>query len=153
MNHSLRDPRQSKPVTQITVDQLLTSNGRFPDRKALASLSDLENARDFVDCVNLVLRQIEYKGKADITSGYRPPAVNAATPGAAKGSAHQRCLAADFDDQDLGRAIRAHQDGAYWLRNRGLFMERLESTTSANGGWTHVDRAIRADRPNREFAP
>lgn len=137
------------PISQITVKDLLTSSGKYPDRAALASTADLDNAHYLVEAVNLLFKQIAYRGRAVISSGFRPAAVNAATPGAAKRSLHMKCMAVDFEGQELGQAIRAHHDGAAELRRGRLFMESLESTPT----WTHVDSGQRADRPNREFKP
>jgi hypothetical protein len=82
-----------------------------------------------------------------ISSGYRPPAVNAGTPNAAQKSNHMFCLAADFKDID----------GKFWnwclanldlLAATGCYLENRCWTPS----WTHVQIVPPASR-KRIFTP
>jgi hypothetical protein len=69
-----------------------------------------------------------------VSSGWRPPEVNAGTPGAAVNSLHMRCLAIDlFDaDGDLDDWLFSVADTV--LADLGLWMEHPAATK----GWAHV---------------
>lgn len=69
-----------------------------------------------------------------VTSGWRPPDVNASQPGAAPRSLHMRCLAVDlFDpDGDLDDWLFSVCDTV--LRDLALWMEHPAATK----GWAHV---------------
>jgi len=56
------------------------------------------NARETLRRVNRLLKRAGLARK--ISSGWRPAAVNATVPGAAKGSKHISCLAIDLEDRD-----------------------------------------------------
>lgn len=68
-----------------------------------------------------------------VSSGYRPPAINANVPGAAKKSAHMTCEACDFRDPDgeLDAWCLANLDK---LEECGLYLESPEHTK----GWAHL---------------
>lgn len=68
-----------------------------------------------------------------VNSGWRPPSVNAATPGAAPKSKHMTGHAIDISDPegDLDEWCLEHQDV---LQTIGLWMEH----PSATKGWCHV---------------
>lgn len=139
----------------ITVSDILTSSGKYPDREKLATPEVRMNADDLCKRLNKLLVLISYPtnlAPLKVSSGFRPAAVNAGIAGAAKKSAHLVGLAVDFEGQALGNLIRTRQLGqepGYYLRACGLFMEALESTPT----WCHVDAKPRTDRPNREFKP
>jgi hypothetical protein len=68
-----------------------------------------------------------------VSSGYRPPQINASTPGAAKHSLHMVCKAIDLED--------AHGTVDDWcmhhlilLDQEGLWLEH----PSATKGWCHL---------------
>lgn len=82
-----------------------------------------------------------------VNSGWRPPTVNAATPGAAPFSKHMTGEAVDIADPegDLDEWCLAHQDA---LVDIGLWLEHPASTK----GWCHVQ--ISPPRSgNRVFYP
>ena len=69
-----------------------------------------------------------------VSSGWRPPDINAGVPGAALRSLHMRCLAIDlFDpDGDLDGWLFTVADTV--LKDLGLWMEHPAATK----GWAHV---------------
>jgi hypothetical protein len=73
-----------------------------------------------------------------VSSGYRPPAQNAAA-GGAKASNHMKCAAVDFRDPngDLARWLLAN---LHILEDCGLWMESPASTHKPETGarWVHV---------------
>lgn len=82
-----------------------------------------------------------------VSSGYRPPAINAKTPGAAKNSAHMTCQAVDFWDPEhkLARFLQANQD---LLVRAGLWMEAPNRTPT----WVHLQiRPVRGLPSSRIF--
>lgn len=137
----------------ITAEDILTSSGKYPERRDKADAEIRMNARILAAKVNLLLTDLGWTGRVTVSSGFRPPEVNAAVPGAAKRSLHMRGLAVDLAGQDVGLAIRKHPQGAEFLRKHSLFMEALEATKSASGGWLHLDLGVRKDRESREFFP
>lgn len=102
------------------------------------------NARLTVDLVNKLLDKLLFVGVhvhlhpvkgTQLSSGWRPPTVNAGTPGAAPNSKHMTGQAADIYDPDgevddwLTTAA-----GQQALIELGLWMEH----PSATKGWAHV---------------
>ncbi|MCA3072163.1 MAG: hypothetical protein IOD11_17210 [Rhodocyclaceae bacterium] len=78
-----------------------------------------------------------------VSSGWRPPDINGATPGAALRSLHMQCLAVDlFDpDGDLDDWLLANNDTV--LRDMALWLEHPAATK----GWAHVQ--LRPPRSGR----
>lgn len=78
-----------------------------------------------------------------VSSGWRPPDINGATPGAAARSLHMQCLAVDLYDADgdLDDWLLSVSDTV--LRDLGLWMEHPAATK----GWAHVQL-----RPQGSFA-
>ncbi|RPJ47203.1 MAG: hypothetical protein EHM16_06775 [Betaproteobacteria bacterium] len=89
------------------------------------------NARDTLRRVNRLLRRAGMMRK--VSSGWRPAAINAGVPGAAKGSRHLTCLAIDLEDRDgaLDAWCLAHLDV---LETLGLWLENPQATI----GWCHL---------------
>lgn len=111
-----------------------------------------------VDLANKLLAIAEADGvglvrKADtrsfVTSGWRPPAINAATPNAAPSSKHMTGQAIDIydPDGDLDEWCMS-PGGQKALVNLGLWLEH----PSATKGWTHV-QTIPPRSLNRVFFP
>jgi hypothetical protein len=97
------------------------------------------NAARTVQLVNQLLSIFgEQRG---LTSGWRPPAVNANTPGASATSLHMTAEAADITDKDgqLDDWLMS-LEGEAALVKLGLWHEHPSSTKGANGdeGWCHV---------------
>lgn len=90
----------------------------------------------------------DYYGKPMIvSSGYRPPEINFATPGAAKKSNHMFCLAVDFRDHDgeLDKWCLANLDK---LEACGLYLEDPKHTP----GWCHL-QVVPPKSGKRVFIP
>jgi Peptidase M15 len=103
------------------------------------------NARETVRRVNQLLRRAGLSRK--ITSGWRPAAVNANVPGAARGSKHISCIAIDLEDRDgaLDAWCLAHLDV---LAEIGLWLEHPDATPD----WCHLQTLPPASG-NRVFEP
>ena len=90
----------------------------------------------------------EAYGKAmTVSSGWRPPSINASTPGAAKRSNHMLGLACDFKDTD-GSLDKWCMDNLKLLEQFGLYLEHPDSTP----GWCHL-QCISPKSGNRVFKP
>lgn len=146
----------------ITVDDVITSSGRYPDRANSPELTDevKSNIEKLVDKVNALLNELNWEGGISISSGFRPSAVNSKVKGAAKKSAHQTGEALDImqpkNNNALGLAIRIIQNNQGVngiLGKHGLMMESLEATVGTSTSWTHLDMKIRSPRPSMEFKP
>lgn len=83
-----------------------------------------------------------------LSSGWRPPVINAATPGAAPRSKHLLALAADIydPDGDLDEWCLANADTA--LKDLGLWLEHPAATK----GWCHV-QTVPPGSKRRVFYP
>ena len=70
----------------ITVDDVITSSGRYPERKESPELTDevKSNIAGLVDKVNRLLTELKWNKNVSISSGFRPSNVNIKTKGAAK---------------------------------------------------------------------
>ncbi len=91
--------------------------------------------------------RLAYGKPMTVSSGYRPPATNASTKGAAKHSWHMVCFACDFKDLDgsLDAWCLAHLDV---LKDAGLWLESPDSTP----GWCHL-QAVPPHSGSRVFKP
>lgn len=78
-----------------------------------------------------------------VSSGWRPPDVNSATPGAAANSLHMQCLAIDLFDPDGDLDDWLLSVSTTVLKDLGLWMEHPAATK----GWAHVQL-----KPQRSFA-
>jgi hypothetical protein len=103
------------------------------------------NARETLRRVNGLLRRAGLMRK--ITSGWRPSSINAAVPGAAKGSKHLSCLAIDLEDRNgmLDAWCMANLDA---LEDLGLWLEHPDATP----GWCHL-QILPPRSGNRVFSP
>src|SRR4051812_4894796 len=86
-----------KPL--ITLDQYLTSNGRYPERMSSPECTPAVKsaAMELLARVNRLLNDLDIT-KIDISSGFRTAASNAKQPGAAKKSNHMSGSAIDLVD-------------------------------------------------------
>jgi hypothetical protein len=103
------------------------------------------NARETVGRVNRLLKRAGFTRR--VTSGWRPAAVNATVPGAAKGSKHISCIAIDLEDRDgtLDAWCMAHLDV---LEELGLWLEHPDATPD----WCHL-QTLPPRSGNRVFQP
>lgn len=133
----------------ITLNDYLTSSGRYPKRKDSpeCNASVLANAGDLLKRVNALLAELGIT-KADITSGFRTSEANGQIKNAAKRSAHMTGKAIDIADASgkLKKLVGARPD---LLRKHGLMMEDAGSTPT----WMHLDTVSRSDRSSRTFRP
>lgn len=114
-------------IQQITLPQFLMGRDtKWPLTDAMKVSAPIVVTR-----ANLLLAHFGQYRK--VTSGYRPPAINNATPGAAAHSNHEVCEAVDLEDKDgqLDRFCMANQD---LLASIGLWLESPTDTPR----WTHV---------------
>jgi hypothetical protein len=83
-----------------------------------------------------------------VRSGWRPPAVNAATANASKTSLHMQCLAIDLEDVDGTLDKWCLSNANLVLRDLALWLESPTATPS----WCHVQ--LKPPRSgNRVFTP
>lgn len=133
----------------ISLSDYLTASGKYPDREHHPELTNelKANAIKLLDKVNAFLTEL---GIASVTvsSGFRPSAVNASTPGSAKVSLHMSCRAIDISDPDgkLDALIESRDD---LKKKYGLWQEDKASTK----GWAHLDDRDRGKRAKNTFIP
>ena len=82
-----------------------------------------------------------------VTSGWRPPSINAGTTGAAKKSNHMLGLACDFLDKD-GALDKFCMENLSLLEDLGLYLEHPDSTPN----WCHL-QCVPPKSGNRVFKP
>lgn len=139
---------ESKANKICTIEEYLTACGRYPERQHDVAITDQMEADALVliDRVTALMTELGIS-KIDISSGYRPAAVNAATPHAARASAHMSCQAMDVID-DSKQSLAAKMTPAI-LEKFNLWMEDPKST-KGHTCWVHLQ--IRAAH-NRIFIP
>jgi len=143
-------------MKELDLEAYLTASGRYPERIKSAELTSevLTNAARLLSAVRCLLQDLGYKAPVDVTSGFRPSAVNAAIGNASKKSLHTLGLAVDLMDdrqQTLGKLIAASPEK---LKLYKLFIEDIKYTKGANTNWVHLDLSpTRADRSSRSFVP
>lgn len=116
-----------------TLIRLITLDEYLMGRDHLYPISDelRQNAEDTVHKVNILLSAF---GKfRNVTSGYRPKAINDQIKMSAKHSLHETCQACDLRDWD-GRLDRFCVENQNILGSIGLW---LESPTDTKG-WCHL---------------
>ena len=104
------------------------------------------NAQEMVRKANALLVAFDEPARG-VNSGWRPKAINAATPGSAQFSKHMTAQAVDIADPhgDLDEWCLAHLD---ILEALGLYLEHPASTK----GWCHV-QTVAPRSGNRVFYP
>lgn len=138
----------------ITLEQYFM--GRDKTYAADLTPDIIRNATDLVERVNRLIERmgsaVTWENDPDtrslVSSGWRPPAINAATRGAAKRSNHMAGLAVDLYDPD--------GDLDDWLLNHlpaiggefGLYLEH----PSATKGWAHL-QSVPPGSGRRVFYP
>lgn len=133
----------------LTVNDILSSSGKYPERAKSPELTiELKaNAENLCKRVNNLLNSI-WRAKVSVSSGFRPAAVNASLPNAAKKSLHMQCKAVDISDPK-GELKKAILEKPSVLEDYGLWMEDKDATP----GWCHLDCGIRSPRSPRVFKP
>jgi hypothetical protein len=131
----------------LTHNDILTTSGKYPDRpkKWPPEQGTVANAHDLAARLN---RLGDYwERQLTLTSGYRPDAINAKVPGAAKKSHHRICAAADIADPDGKLAAFCLAD-LPMLEHLGLWLEDPAHTK----GWVHL-QLFPPKSGNRVFKP
>src|SRR4051812_13311327 len=101
----------------ITRDEILM--GRDKDAPLSPELE--HNLTDSLKKFNII--RTAYGKFMVCSSGYRPPAINSATPGAAKNSTHMLCMAMDVKDPDgtfrtwALQNLKLFKDNDIWLED------------------------------------
>jgi uncharacterized protein YcbK (DUF882 family) len=149
-NSNIESMSEKNKNNHITLDDVLTSSGKYPDRKTHTECTDevKNNATKLLKKVNALLDELNVE-KREVSSGFRPSSVNSAIPNAAKKSLHMQGLAVDISDKDgsLNKLITEHSE---LLVKYKLWLESGESTV----GWTHLDCSeTRKERLVRIFKP
>jgi hypothetical protein len=144
-------------MKKITLNEYITASGRYPDRLNSSELtkSVKTNATTLLEKVNALLLDLGVSGPFSVSSGFRPSAVNGATPNAAKGSLHQSGQAIDIVDDKKQTLAKLVQSKPELLKKHGLWLEHPNNTIGKNTNWCHLDMdsTIRKDRPVRVFIP
>lgn len=153
----------------LTVKDIITSSGAYPEREKSPenTLEVQKNASNLAKKINAFLSDLvdlypEVKPLVEdpeLSSGFRPSAVNAATPGAAKKSYHGLGKAADLKDnkqQLLAKTILAdaekHKENSLLTKHQ-LWLEHPDATKGKFTNWAHLDDGTRSARPVRVFRP
>lgn len=137
-----------KPI--ITLDAYLM--GRDKQHPAEFTQDLLLNAIILLEKVNALLVNLDIK-QAEVSSGWRPAAINSQVANAAKKSLHMTCKAIDIKDdksQTLANKVLTKPE---LLKNLDLWLEDPAATKGKNTNWVHLDMGIRNDRPLRMFKP
>lgn len=129
----------------LTVMDILTSSGKYPDREKDPSCTEevRDNAQILCVRVNALLDELGLT--ATVSSGFRTPLANAAIKTAAKKSNHMKGCAVDLVD------VHGHICNVITpklLEQCGLYMENPGSTPT----WTHLQTTA-PHSGNRIFIP
>lgn len=109
------------------------------------------NAIELLKKVNAFLEELGID-KVEVTSGFRPLAINSNTKGAAKKSNHTICKAVDILDnksQDLAEKCKKQMD---LMIKYDLYMEDPNSTKGKYTNWVHLQN-VAPKSGNRIFNP
>jgi hypothetical protein len=110
-----------------------------------------ECAKTTIDRANLLLTRFRQETgdtyARKVNSGWRPPAINASTPGAARKSKHMLGQAIDIDD-DNGALDEWCLNNLDALEEVGLWLE----SPNATDGWCHL-QIVPPRSGNRVFIP
>jgi hypothetical protein len=115
----------------ITVEDVLTTCGKHPERMRWVSPAIEQNAAETAKRVSALL--LLFGESRTLTSGFRDPETNRKTKGSAPNSRHLTGQAADIDDWkgDLKAWALKNPDA---VANCGLWCEPLHLTAT----WLHV---------------
>lgn len=136
----------------IKNDLLKGRNTQYPDQYT-QEISD--NLDKLLIIINKVL--VAYGHSMIISSGWRPPAINRVTPGAATDSAHCLGLAVDIFDPD-GKIVAWVLQNLALMKSLGIYLEDFRWTPDwvhfgirkpASGHRIYIPSANRALAPNR----
>lgn len=136
-------------MSLISFEQYITASGKYPERLKNKALTPecVANANALLVKVNAFLTDLGIKS-VTVSSGFRPPEVNAATAGSAKASLHMSCQAIDLADVH-GELDELVDESDVLLKKYGLWQESPTHTSS----WCHLDMKNRGNRPKNVFIP
>lgn len=139
----------------ITLNDWVTSSGRYPERAKSKELTDevKANAEELLKRVNAALKELGIE-KASVSSGFRPSDANRAAGGAKK-SGHTIGLSIDILD------INEKIDGSFDTKEGQDVLEKYklwQEHPSKTKNWSHIDMVTRPIRPRtnckkRQFLP
>jgi len=140
--------KEIKIVEVITLEDLLTSSGKYPQRSSHPECTETvkKNAVILLKKVNAFLSELGIS-QAKVASGFRTQEANKAAKGAPN-SSHLKGLACDILDVD-GKLDKLFSDNDKLLKKYGLWLENPSNTT----GWSHLDIKDRGKRPKNIFIP
>jgi hypothetical protein len=140
---------REKRSLMLTVDDIMTSSGKYPDRAKSPECTQevKDNAVRLIVAINSLLEDMGIT-EVVVSSGFRTLAANMALTNSAKHSLHMAGMAVDIEDKDgsLKTLIESKPD---LLHTYQVWMENPNSCP----GWCHLDIGIRADRALRIFIP
>jgi hypothetical protein len=112
----------------------VTASGKYPERLKSPELTPeiIANINKLLLVINNLLKDLGIKS-VKVSSGFRPKAVNAATPGASKKSNHMKGLAVDLEDVN-GKLDALFVKNIKLLNERGIYLE----SPPASRTWSHL---------------
>lgn len=115
----------------ITLDDLLTSSGKYPERKDSPECTEevKTNAKELLSKLNQLLMEINIK-ECKVSSGFRTQAANDVTKNSAKKSKHMTGNAIDIQELDGSLKKLVTED---LLEKHGLYCEHFDYTKT----WIH----------------
>lgn len=132
----------------ITKDELLRGRDKSFADEYTEQISD--NLDELVKALNVI--RTAFNKPMTVTSGWRPPSINAMTPGAAPQSKHQIGLACDFKDTD-GSLWTWCLQNLQLLADNNVYLEDARWTRTKDGsGWVHMQLGAPKSR-KRIFVP
>lgn len=138
----------------MTPGDILTSSGKYPARclDCPPTMDMLHDAQVLAQRVSNLWQSysstmMDYCPEPVVSSGYRPPEVNAETPGAAKDSNHMLCRAVDIADPD-GRFTDWCSKNMDLMAHFELWQEDPRWTK----GWVHL-QSVPPKSQHRIFIP
>ena len=124
-------------MNPLSLQDILTSSGRYPERLDSQELTEIvkANAEELKTRVN---KALEYVGvlEADVSSGFRPSSVNSKVPNAATKSAHMSGEALDLVDDDKQTLCKLFTREV--LEKFDLYLENSDYTKGKNSNWCHL---------------
>ena len=120
----------------ITLQDWITSSGRYPERAKSKELTDevKANAEELLKRVNAAFKELGIT-KASVSSGFRPSEANSVAGGAKK-SNHMIGMAIDvIDDKNQSLCKKFTKDV---LDKFDLYREDSEYTKGKNSNWCHL---------------
>lgn len=130
-------------MSQLTLDDLITSSGQYPKRTESDELTD-EVRANLIDLhARIVLLLAELDMSPSITSGWRTKEANKG-----RGRYHPLGKAVDLNDPSGAVKFKLIMNPEL-LAKYGLWMEHYAATP----GWCHLDTGERKERPVRIFYP